>query len=255
MFFTHTTFIGIDPTAGKKPFTYAALDHNLSLLVLGEGHMDEVLAFAAGQRQAYVAVCGPNQPNRGVMERDEVRRQLSPQPRPGRWRGFRVAEYQLRQHNIPCPKTGSDEKSCPGWMRMGFTLYRRLELMGYCPYPSKDSPRQWLEVYPHASFCALLGKAPLAKHSLEGRIQRQIILYDQNIQIPDPMRVFEEITRNRLRQGTLLLDDLYTAGELDAVVAAYSAWLAAKKPDEITMIGHPEEGQVFLPVKTLKRKY
>lgn len=255
MFFTHTTFIGIDPTAGVKPFTYVALDNDLRLLALGEGSIDEVLAFVAGQRQAYVAVCGPRRPNQGVMEREDVRMQLNPQPRPGRWTGFRVAEYQLRQHNIPCPKTGSDEKLCPGWMRMGFTLYERLESMDYCPYPTQDSSLQWLEVYPHASFSTLLGKAPLSKYSLEGRIQRQLILYDQDIHISDPMRLFEEITRNRLLQGTLLLSDLHTPAELDALVAAYSAWLAAKKPDEITMIGHPEEGQVFLPVRELKSKY
>jgi len=51
MFYTNSTFIGIDPTAGEKPFVYAALDHELRLLALGHGSIDDILAFAAGQRQ------------------------------------------------------------------------------------------------------------------------------------------------------------------------------------------------------------
>jgi hypothetical protein len=72
MFPSHTTFIGIDPTAGQRPFSYAAIDSDLKLLALGTGDMDEVLAFAAGQRQAYIAVSAPRRPNCGMMERDDV---------------------------------------------------------------------------------------------------------------------------------------------------------------------------------------
>ena len=60
MLFTHTTFIGIDPTAGVRPFTYTALNNELELLALGQGNMDEVLAFVAGQREAIVAVTSPS---------------------------------------------------------------------------------------------------------------------------------------------------------------------------------------------------
>ena len=66
MFFTNTTFLGIDPTAGHKPFSYAALDSNRRLLALGRGSLEEVLAFAAGQNQALAAVCAPRRPEPGV---------------------------------------------------------------------------------------------------------------------------------------------------------------------------------------------
>ncbi len=253
MFFTHTSFIGIDPTAGQRPFVYVALDNDLRLLALGEGSMDEILAFVGGQRQAYAAVCAPPRPNQGVMERAEVRERLSPPPRPGRWTNFRQAEYQLRQFNISCPKTASKESECPHWMQNGFALYRRMESQGYCPYPAQEASLQWLEVYPHAAYCALLGLTPLPKYSLEGRIQRQLALVDKNLYVPDPMDLFEEITRHRLLQGVLPLQDLYTPGELDALVAAYTAWLAASHPEQVTLLGHPEEGQIVLPVAELKR--
>lgn len=255
MFFTHTSFIGIDPTAGQRPFSYAALDHDLRMLALGQGGMEDILAFVAGQRRAFVAVCAPRRPNTGVMERPEVRQSLIPPPRPGRWTGFRLAEYYLRQHNISCPQTPAREQDCPKWMRIGFTLYRRLEAMGYCAYPAKEAPLVWLEVYPHASFTTLIGRAPFPKHSLEGRIQRQLILYEQGLGIPDPMRIFEEFTRHHLLLGRLPVDDLYPPGELDALLGAYTAWLAAIHPERILMLGSPEEGQIVLPVSELKRRY
>ncbi len=255
MFLTHTTFIGIDPTAGQRPFSYAALDQGLSLLALGQGGMEDVLAFLAGQRRAFVGVCAPRRPNLGVMDIAEVRESLSPPPRPGRWKDFRQAEYQLRQHNISCPQTPAREENCPNWMRMGFTLYRRLEALGYCAYPSEKDSLVGLEVYPYACFCALLGQAPFPKYTLEGRIQRQLILNEQKIRIPDPMRLFEEITRHRLLQGILPVEDLYQPGELDALAGAFTAWAAANHPEQVMMLGHPEEGQIVLPVQELKRRY
>ncbi len=249
------TFIGIDPTAGSKPFAYAALDSDLRLLALGHGDMEEAAAFASGQREASVAVCAPRRPAQRVLERAEVRETLSPPPRPGRWAGFRLAEYQLRQRNIACIKTGEDEAACPAWMRSGFTLYQRLETFGYRAYPASEAALQWLETYPHACFCALLGLTPFPKDTLEGRIQRQLVLYDQKLRIPDPMDLFEEITRHRLLQGVLPLKDLYTAEELDALAAAYTAWMAVRHPERLTVLGHLDEGQIVLPAAALKDHY
>jgi hypothetical protein len=254
MFPTRLTYVGIDPTAGKRPMTYAALDDDLRLLALGKGDLNEVLAFAAGLSQAVVAVSAPQRPNQGVMDRPEVREKLSPPPRPGRWRGFRLAEYLLRQRHISCPRTASNEKECPLWMQMGFILYRRLEGLGFQSYPGESTLR-WLEVYPHASFCVLLGKAPFPKASLEGRIQRQLILYEEGLRVPDPLHIFDEITRHNILQGRLPLDELRSTSELDALVAAFSAWLAATHPESVTALGDPQEGQLILPVVELKSAY
>lgn len=255
MFFTHATFIGIDPTAGQRPFTYAALDDDLRLLALGQGEIDEVLAFAAGQRQAIAAVCAPRRPSTGVLDRPEVRQQLAVPPRPGRWNGYRLADYLLRQHNIPCPKTPASVSACPGWMRMGFSLYRKLENAGYSSYPTEGAALQMLEVYPHAAYTALLGVHPFPKHSLEGRIQRQLALFDQKVRVPDAMDFFEEITRHRLLQGILPTKDLYTPVELDALLAAFTAWQAVLHPERTLSLGDPEEGQIVFPVAELKRRY
>ena len=255
MFITGSIYLGIDPTAGRKPFAYAALDNNLRLTALGHGSLEEVLAFTGGQQQAMVAVCAPRRPSQRLMERTEVRDRLNPPPRPGRWMSFRLVEYLLRQHGINCYKTPPDTKACPNWMQMGFHLYHRLEQMGYQPYPSKEPALQWLEVYPHASFCTLLGRAPLPKNTLEGRIQRQLVLHRQKIGVPDPMDLIKGLTAHHLLQGMLPTDNLYTQGELDALVAAYTAWQAANHPKEIILLGEASEGMVVLPVAELKRTY
>ncbi|MBN2547972.1 MAG: DUF429 domain-containing protein [Anaerolineales bacterium] len=255
MFYTKTTFIGIDPTAGDHPFVYAALDHELRLLALGQGSMEDILAFAAGQHQAVAAVCAPRLPNQGLMARPEIRQDLTPAPTPGRWLNFRLADYLLRQRRLSSVQTPAEEEQCPRWMRNGFLLYRRLEGLGYQIYPHEQAELQCLEVYPHACYAALLGKLPFPKHSLEGRIQRQLVLYENRLNVPDPMRIFEEITRHRILKGVLELDNLYTPGELDALVAAYTAHLASNHPDQVTVLGDPREGEVVLPAAELKGKY
>lgn len=255
MLFTNTTFFGIDPTAGQRPFVYTALDENLRLVILERGPIDDALAFAAAQSKALVGVCAPRRPNQGLMADEEVRRGLSPIPNPGRWLDFRLAEYLLRQRNIRLPRTPGLEDDCPRWMQMGFQLYQRLEDLGYRAYPHEEADRQYVEVYPHASYCALLGVLPFPKSTLEGRLQRQLVLYELNLKISDPMRIFEEITRYRLLNGILPFENLFHQGELDALVAAYTAWYLARQIGQPLMIGDPQEGQVALPISELKERY
>ncbi|MCU0487781.1 MAG: DUF429 domain-containing protein [Anaerolineales bacterium] len=255
MLFNPRTFIGIDPTAGQKPFSYAALDHELRPVALGEGRLEDILAYAAGQRQAWVAVCSPRRPNLGVMARQEVRQSLSPLPASGRWVDFRLADYILRQHHITIPQTPSRLEECPGWMQMGFNVFNGLDRLGYHPYPVEEADLQSLEVYPFASYSALLEVLPFSKYTLEGRLQRQLALYERKLKVADPMLIFEEFTRFKLLRGILPLEQLLKPGELDALVAAYTAWLAATHPDQVSLIGDPTEGQITLPVAELKAHY
>ena len=255
MLFNDFTFIGIDPTAGRRPMAYAALDGNLKLLALDEGNLDEITAFVGGQQSAFVAISSPSKVNQGLMKKDEIRETLKPVPRPGRWMGFRVSEYQLRQHKIHIMRTCSDESKCPNWMKIGFELYRRLKSLGYVNYPAEDGSSQLMEVYPHAIFTVLLGSVPYSKGTLEGKLQRQLILHNQGLDIPDPMRFFEEITRYRIIKGMLPFGILYKTRKLDALAAAFTAWVAATAPSEVTLLGHPAEGLMVLPVKALNPKY
>ena len=101
----------------------------------------------------------------------------------------------------------------------------------------------------------MLGTLPFPKSGLLGRLQRQLVLHNQGLQISDPMRIFEEITRYRILQGVLPLDGLYSVRELDTLIAAFTAWVAATTPDAVTRLGHPEEGEIILPTAELKTRY
>ena len=255
MLFKDTVFIGIDPPSGEKSLTYAALDQDLNLLAMARGDISAVSAFAGGQKSAYVAVNAPRSLNQGLMKKESVRNLLSPQPNPGRWTEFRVAEYILRQKNIRIPNTPTALESCQGWMRTGFTLYRRLKELGFQDFPANNHPQQVIEVYPHAAYTVLIKKIPFLKKTLEGRLQRQLLLHSLSVNVPDPMRVFEEFTRYKILRGDLPLEGLFTVEELEAIIAAYTAWKAAKEPDEITRVGDPKEGEIILPSVDIKPKY
>jgi len=95
----------------------------------------------------------------------------------------------------------------------------------------------------------------MPKPSLEGKIQRQLLLYEKGVRLKDPMDFFEEITRHKMLKGVWPLELLYQPEQLDALVAAYIAWLAIHKPETITTVGNPKEGVIVLPVEHLKEKY
>lgn len=240
---TACTYLGIDPGGGRPPFTYAALDADLHLLALGKGRLADVLAFAAGQGRALVAINAPPQPA-AVLDPQPSLTGMSASPAPA---GQRPAERQVRERGWPIYRTPPRLDEAPPWMRRGFALYQRLYDLGYHPYPQPEAARQWLEVPAEAAFTALLGQPLLPAHHLEGRWQRQILLADAGLGIQDPMRFFEEITRHRLRRGQLPLHLIYAPGELNALVAAFTAWLIAHHPDRVLILGDPESGQVVLP--------
>jgi hypothetical protein len=254
MLSTPTTFIGIDPTAALQPFTFAALDADCRLLALAAGELDEALAFFGRHEAATVAVNAPSAPNIGLVKKKlEAQNPMPGHGSPGsghhlpRGAEMRLAEYELRQRGILLSSTPGRAESCPEWMQLGFMLYHRLAGLGFVPYPAENAPRQWLETHPHAAFCALLGQAPLPKPSLEGRLQRQLALYELGVGVKDPMNFFEEITRRRLLKGILPLEVIHTPEQLDALAAAYTAYAAANHPEELLLVGAPEEGQIVLP--------
>lgn len=104
--------------------------------------------------------------------------------------------------------------------------------------------KQWFETNAQDCFQRLSGHKLLPRRSLEGRLQRTAILYEQGLPVTDPMDMFEEITRFRLIQGHLPLDELPASRELDALVAAYLAWMVVNHPRQTQT-----QGSFVLPVK------
>jgi predicted nuclease with RNAse H fold len=247
------TFVGVDPTAGRHPFTFAALDQDCQLVALAAGDVDDVFSFINTHRAGVVAVNGPPRPNHGLVRMKLERLNLPP----GQLRGsdMRQAESELREHGVSVLPTPSHSEICPAWMQMGFDLYRRLEAAGFKQYPSEESTHFFLETHPHAAFSTLLGKLPLPKPTLEGRLQRQSALFENGVGIKDPMEFFEEITRHKLLHGILPVELVYSAEELDTLMAAYMAYCVSNCPRDMILIGDKQEGQIALPVAALRDRY
>ena len=161
MLFDANLFIGVDPSGGRKPFTYAALDSNGRLAALKDGEIEDVLAFLGGQHSAVVAVNAPARPNLGLVRQDDVRQSLPPLRISGRSLDMRLAEHQLRERGINVSMTPSRKELCTNWVQLGFDFYRRIAATGFQPFPAPEASHQWLETHPHAVFCVLLGQNPL----------------------------------------------------------------------------------------------
>ena len=253
MIFTDTTYVGIDTTSGRKTFTYAALDRDLNLVALADGEAEEVMTFFAAQKSATVAINAPAGLNRGLVRAKIKKEMLTKQQVRGA--EYRMAEFILREHGIAVSGTPASVAVCPAWMQVGFELYRKLEKLGFKKFPDAESPHKILETHPQAGFCVLLNDAPLPKPTLEGRLQRQLLLYEHGLRIKDPMDFFEEITRHKMLKGIWPVELLYHPEQLDALVAAFTAWRAVHKPEQVIFIGDEKEGMIVLPEKELKEKY
>jgi len=245
----HTTCIGIDIAPSRRPFSYAALDSEKRLLAMGQCQILEVLAFTSGQQQALIAMNAPMRPGQGLMEQDEIRKSLSPRPTGSHWTDLRGAEYQLHAAGITVPHTPAREKDCHAWQRHGFTLAHNFADYGFRQYALyEDAPLQMLETQTDAIFHLVTGYAPAEDRLLEGRLQRQMLLHEHDIPVTDPMDLFEEITRFRLLKGELAINNVLSTGELNALTAAWLAWLAVNEPGKIQKFGIAEEGEIVLPL-------
>ena len=141
-------------------------------------------------------------------------------------------------------------------VRMALHLARRLRTLGFAEGPGGREEARWLiETQSVGGFAALLGQLPLPRDTLEGRLQRQLVLFRERLDVPDPMGVLEEITAHHLLAGDLRLEDLLPAEELDACAAAFSAWAATQRPERVTWLGGEDDCGICRPAEPLESKY
>jgi hypothetical protein len=146
----------------------------------------------------------------------------------------------LQNHKNICLAINS---SLPKQMReVHDDLVKGLARTGFKPFSQRTSPKEWLDTRAQNCFQALSGHKLLPRRTLEGRLQRAAILFEQGLQIRDPVDVFEEITRYKLIQGNLPLEDLASSKELDALVTAYFAWRVLNRPGQMVV-----QGEFVLP--------
>jgi hypothetical protein len=218
---------------------------------------DGVVAFVEAHPGAVVAVAAPQSPNRGLMKQPDVRRRLGLPARGRSFREWKVCEYELRRRQMRIHGTPHEAAGAPSRMRAGFAFHKRLAQLGFTFFhQSEPTPAQTVVVaHPYACFAVLLGHRPLLKANLEGRLQRQMVLYLEGLDLRNPVHTLEEITRQHLLSGSLPLDGLHDNDELDALVAAFTAYLVHQKPTRVCQVGDAREGLITLPAASLKDRY
>ncbi|NIS82506.1 MAG: DUF429 domain-containing protein [Anaerolineales bacterium] len=253
MQFEDIVYVGIDPKAGARPIEFAAMDKQKRVIVLDRNNVETVLAYITGLGAAMVAIAAPQSPNQGLMRKSAIRRRYKLRSDGHTWTKWRVCEYELRRRNIRLHNTPDTLEAAPRWVQNGFLFYRRLSEMGFQAYShGKEFDRQtYFEVSPHACYSVLLERRPLLKRTLEGRMQRQLFLYLEGLDVANPLYVLEEITRYHLLTGNLPLEGLYESDPLDALVAAYTAFLAGEEPERVCQVGEKVEGLITVPVGEL----
>jgi hypothetical protein len=250
-------FVGVGSTAGKRPMHYAILDRKLNLHALDAKDIETVLAVIGGLDSAVVAIGAPQKPNQGVMARAKVRRRFNLDPEGTTWAQWRLSEYELKRRNIRLHNTPDEVGDAPMWMQNGFTLFRRLADLGFKAHSADQSDEKLvtLEVQPHASYTVLLERRPFLKRSLEGRLQRQLVLHLEGVGVSNPSQILKRINRDHLLRGRLPLEGLHTPEELDTLVNAYTAYLAITNPERVTQLGDGKEGWITVPSMQLKDFY
>jgi predicted nuclease with RNAse H fold len=179
-------FVGIDP--GASALHYAVLDDTRRVVdggVLPAGAMPELLEVAAGA--GVVAIDAPAAPSTAPHAGDPS---LPPKFRPARCCEIALAHrYRLWVPWVaPVAGAAADE-----WMRVGFRLFQELAAAGHAP----------IEVYPHAGFRLLAGRALPRKTTAAGRRKRAVILAAERVAAPSM--------------------DVWTHDALDATMAALLA--------------------------------
>jgi hypothetical protein len=114
-------------------------------------------------------------------------------------------------------------------------LREKLAAAGFESSLRRNQPRQWLETDAQECFLVLGGHKLWSRRTLEGRMQRTAILYEQGLQVSDPIDMLEEITRYKLIQGIMPFEKLPSSKELDALVDAYLAWMSINRPGQVVL--------------------
>lgn len=246
-------YIGIDPAGGSDKIQVSLFDDAGQLELSISCPLAELYPIISSSPRVIAAINSPMGLNTGILREPSVRETLPEMHIPGRNVDMRVGEFILRAKGIHVGMTPAISATCTQSVRAGFEVYELLRKAGYSD--GFEGDRVFVESSAHAVFCVLAGMNPLAKLTLEGRLQRQLLLFDGGLQINDPMEFLEEVTRHKLLKGILPWDELYSSEELDAMAMGLMAYYLGEEEKPFTKVGDPSEGTIYLPVAEIREKY
>ncbi len=176
--------------------------------------------------------------------------------RSGKTAGLRPAEMEIRSHKLPIRPAPETEAEAPAAMRATFTFARELTQRGFVEGPSERE----VAALPAGDQRYGGRRSSARADSLRTddprrQIQRQLLLVRERVALPDPMDSLEEMTAHHLLSGRLPLRGILGPDELDALLAAFTAWRAAFQPEKVVWLGGDADGCICLPAKQLLDKY
>lgn len=241
-------YLGVDLNAPRGAFGYALIGQNQRILSHGCLKLEKWDSFLQTQSVQIIALTSPISLNTGQMSRPEFRQTLDPVPPGTRYQHLRNSEYEILVRGLPVSRTPADFDDCSAAVQRSLRFTSALAISGYRSVGSQTNGQSLLEIPPEAWFQQQLGVKPLPASSLEGRIQRQLVLQSLNLNVPDAMEFFEEVTRHKLLRGQLPENIVLPLSVLNAVCAAYTAWASVHAPGLICRYGCADEGYLYLPV-------
>lgn len=245
-----THFVGIDLNAPRGSLSLAILEGSRRILFRGVLAFEDLETKLAGSPVVIAAITSPISLNEGVMA-DEAKRAAFPiPPAKNRYTNMRVCEYELILRGFSTPRTPANYDDCTPALKRALRFSSELAAKGFLRWPAPGSERQLMEVHPDSAFAALLGNKLNPASTLEGRIQRQLLLQEEHVNVRDPMIFFEEVTRHRMLTGNLPEGIVLSVSELNALVAALTAWSGYTNPTGVTRLGDVNEGRIILPSST-----
>lgn len=247
---SQTRFIGIDLAGARGSFTCAILDENRRIQFRGEVTQEEWLAKLGECQVAIAAITSPINLNEGVMADDARRAQLPVPPPAKKYSNLRQCEYELLARGFTPTRTPGRFEDCTPTLQRALRFTSNLAAQGFQRWPAPGAERQLMEIHPDSAYAQLLGAKLNPIKTLEGRIQRQLLLQEEHLNVRDPMIFFEEITRHKMLTGQLPEGVLISPAELNALVAANTAWSAYTNPTGVTRLGESNEGFIILPSPT-----
>lgn len=186
-------------------------------------------------RPSVIGVDAPQGYNRRLLARRAV------DPHRSRVCDYELLRRRLGVYQVPSrADVAEDASRLPTWMAVGFDLYAQLRRRGY-EAPEDGSlpgafgqPPALLEVYPYATFVALLGRRLSRKTTREGLRLRVSALRGEGV-VWDRGGTDEVWDR----------DAYYDHDSLDALAAALTGWRFLQ--GVAGRFGDPREGLIWLP--------
>lgn len=239
-------FAGVDLSGGRRGPTLAMLSTRLDVVSLERRSLTEAVEAIASCAEITIAIGCPPHPRTAAGG--------TPGARSGN--ASRAADAQIARRGIPVRRIPAREDEAPAWMRSGFELTRELFAREFTAGKGPwEAPRVLMETSPLGCAAVLLGRLPYGRESLEGRIQRQLVLLRERVGLPDPMDALEELTAHHILSGRMELKGIHEPGELDALLAALTAARAHTRPEMVSWLGDEADGWLCLPGKELLDRY